>query len=185
MDVAPWLLLVFLVTIALITVIALVLNPNMRVGIKLGPAEWTIDTSRPGWKREPSPSRPIGANTSSQTTASASCHAWLAAKMPDKIEWKYCLDGHQQVYLGRHVSNDIQLLDQSADNRHAVIYLKEGRYRINNLSSRGTWVNNRSISWQNLGNGNKIRLGRTELVFRQHPDNRGTTSQQNQKSSRS
>jgi pSer/pThr/pTyr-binding forkhead associated (FHA) protein len=73
------------------------------------------------------------------------------------------------VYIGRRPDNDIVLRDPDADTRHAVIYWdpNRGRYRINNLSSRGTMVNGRPISMQNLGNGNTIRMGRTELIFRQ------------------
>jgi pSer/pThr/pTyr-binding forkhead associated (FHA) protein len=59
------------------------------------------------------------------------------------------------------------LRDPAADTRHAVIYWHEGRYRINNLSPRGTEVNNHLITMQNLGNGNKIRMGHTERIFRQ------------------
>ena len=77
------------------------------------------------------------------------------------------LDGKIQVYIGRRSDNDIVLRDPAADSRHAVIYLEGGRYRINNLSPKGTRVNNQWITWQRLGNGNKIRMGNTELVFRE------------------
>jgi hypothetical protein len=80
--------------------------------------------------------------------------------------WRYPL-GEQHVYIGRSAGCQIRLRDAAADSRQAVIYLEGGRYKINNLSPRSpTWVNDRPITTQNLGNGNKIRTGRTEFIFR-------------------
>jgi hypothetical protein len=173
MDSTTLLGLAFLAVSAVIILVALALNPRLRAGIRIGPAEMKIDTSRPGWKRvQPQQPSAGGAGNSPNPASASSCQAWLVAKAPGKADWRYCLDRRPQVTIGRHPSNDIVLLDETADSKHAVIYRAEERYRINNLSQRGTLVNERSISWQNLGNGNKIKLGRTELIFRQDAQRR-------------
>jgi pSer/pThr/pTyr-binding forkhead associated (FHA) protein len=78
------------------------------------------------------------------------------------------LDGKKMVYIGRREDNDLVLRDPTADTRHAVIYWEDGRFKINNLSSRTpTQVNNRPITKQNLGDGNTIQMGHTKLIFRQ------------------
>lgn len=167
MDATSWLFLAFLAISGVIIIIALILNPSLRARIRIGPAEMNIDTARPGWKLEKPGKSAANEAMHSQAAASPRCHAWLVAKAPGKSDWRYCLDGIAQVYIGRHVANQIVLRDQTADSQHAVIFLKDGRYRIHNLSQRGTLVNEQSISWKQLGNGNKIRMGRTELIFRQ------------------
>jgi pSer/pThr/pTyr-binding forkhead associated (FHA) protein len=63
---------------------------------------------------------------------------------------------------------DIILNDPAADRQHAVIFWHDGRYWVRNLSrSRGTRVNGQWIREHQLGNGNKIRMGNTELILRE------------------
>jgi len=72
------------------------------------------------------------------------------------------------IYLGRGDDNHIRLAkDSTADKRHAVIYVENNRYYINNLSPRGTWVNKRLITKQVLGDGNTIQIGATLIIFRE------------------
>lgn len=93
--------------------------------------------------------------------------ARLVAHVRGGPDWEYPLEGKLTFYIGRRQDNDIVLLDPTTDTRQAVIYLHESRYRINNLSPRvPTRVNNRSITMQNLGDGNTIQMGNTRLIFR-------------------
>lgn len=163
MEQMTFLLLVFILVGAVIMIIALIVNLRLKARLRLpGKAEFYIDTSRSGWTKAPKgvPIRKQGRDRRQYRT-------WLAAKVRGGPDWEYVLDGKTQVYIGQQPDNDIVLRDPAADSRHAVIYLEEGRYRINNLSRKGTKVNNRWITWQRLGNGNKIRMGNTELIFRE------------------
>lgn len=166
MDSLLQFLVIFFVGSALLIALALIINTRVRARIRAGKVEFIIDTPRPGWHRAPR-QPPIKRRQRPSGRAKRPYHTWLVAKVRNGPNWEYSLDGRQQVYIGRRSDNDIALRDPAADTRHAVIYWHEGRYRINNLSPRGTRVNNHLITMQNLGNGNKIRMGRTELIFRQ------------------
>lgn len=163
MEQMTFLLLVFILVGAVIMIIALIVNPRLKAKLFLpGKAGFYIDTSRSGWRKAPKavPFR-------KQSRDRRQYRTWLAAKVRGRPDWEYVLDGKTQVYIGRRSDNDIVLRDPAADSRHAVIYLERGRYRINNLSPKGTQVNSQWITWQRLGNGNKIRMGNTELIFRE------------------
>jgi len=158
--------LIFFLGSAFLIALALIIFTRVKARIRTGKAEFTIDASRPGWHRAP-PESPRKSRRRPSGRAQRPYRTWLVAKVRNGPDWEYSLDGRQQVYIGRRSDNDIVLRDPAADTRHAVIYWHKGRYRINNLSPRGTRVNNRLITMQNLGNGNKIRIGRTEFIFRQ------------------
>lgn len=166
MEDMTFLLLVFTLLCTAIIVIALILNTRLKARLSLpGKAGFYIDTSRPGWRRAPK-RVPIWGRREKRDRHLY--RTWLAAKVRGRPDWEYALDGRTQVYIGRRSDNDIVLKDPAADARQAVIYLEGGRWRINNLSrSRPTRVNNRPITKQTLGNGCKIRMGNTELIFRE------------------
>lgn len=162
-----FLFLVFVLASMAIVLIALLVNERLRARIFLpGKAEFFIDTSRSGWRKAPK-SAPVWRRAERQRRDRRPYRTWLAVKVRGQPDWEYGLDGKTQVYIGRRPDNDIVLRDPAADARHAVIYLREGRYRINNLSRKGTKVNNRWITWQKLDNGNKIQMGNTVSIFRE------------------
>lgn len=149
----------------LVTILALVVNPRLRARIKLpGHANFEIDTSRENvisLRRQVQPA-PLPAQPSKVP------RAWLAIKRRGKSDWTYPLDGNAPIYLGRGDDNHVRLAnDLTADKRHAVIYIENNRYYINNLSPHGTWVNKRLITKQVLGNGNTIQIGTTLIIFRE------------------
>ncbi len=95
--------------------------------------------------------------------------AWLVAKRRGR-DWEFVLDGLPQVTVGRNPDSHIRLRDPRASGRHAVIQREGDRYYIYNQSRTiGTKVNGRSIGKHILGNGNKILMGNTELIFRENP----------------
>jgi hypothetical protein len=154
--------LLVLVGAATIVVLALALRPERLQARIFLPwnAGILIDTQQSGKGRRPPRviTRPEGRES----------RAWLAAKILGRRDWEYGLDPRRHTYVGCSRDMDIILKDPAADKRHAVIYWKRGRYHINNLSKkRGTRVNGRPITTQRLGNGNKIRMGNTELIFRE------------------
>lgn len=171
MDSAWQFAVVFVLVCALIIVLAILRNTRLRANIKVSGAQFYIDTSRPGWKKSSEvegdgrvsgrkPTKPV----------QRSYRRWLVAKVRKGPNWEYVLDGRRRVYIGSNPDNDILLQDPDADAQHALIYWDDARsrFRIRNLSHRGTTVNNRPIADQNLGDGNTIRMGRTELIFRQN-----------------
>lgn len=154
-------LLVFVVITAVIILVAVLVNERVKAGVKLpGKAEFYIDAER-GWLKRPQ---------SSTSTADSVVHkpkTYLEMKLKHGTNWIYSLDGKGQVYIGRRDDNHLRLKDEAADNRQAVIYWEDGRFKINNLSSkRPTLVNGRPITKQNLGDGNTIQLGNTKFIFR-------------------
>lgn len=168
------LFLVFIVGALVVTLVAILISQRTQANVRLpGRAEFFIEVDK-GWRRAPGGDRPSkpprqsGPPKAGGAARRPSYRTWLAAKVRGGPDWVFPLDGRQRVFIGRHEDNDLVLRDPTAATRQAVIYWEDGRYRINNLSTdRPTQVNNRPISWQNLGDGNTILMGRTKLIFRQ------------------
>ncbi len=147
----------FLILVGGVVLVLLLFRANRGSGgIKVGGAELRIDfDNSPGFQHPTR--RPRG-----QPSAPPARY-FLHVK---GTRWRYPL-GDQHVYIGRSAGCQIRLRDSHAAGRQAVIYMEDGRYKINNLSPQPpTLVNGRPITTQNLGNGNKIRAGRTEFIFR-------------------
>ena len=121
--------------------------------LKFGRAELRIDfENAKGW-----------VSTSRQPPGQPQAACYLAVKGTD---WHYPL-GREHVYLGTGPKCQVRLQNGTADSQQAVIYWQDGRYKINNLSTRyPTRVNNKVFRTQNLGDGNTIRMGRNLFIFR-------------------
>lgn len=160
-----YLLLVLVVLGTLVILIALSASRRTRaklrlpwgVGFELDAERESSSKARP--PRRPSPTKAPKTRKSKRT--------WLETRGG---KWQYTLGGKLQYVLGRDPNCDIPLLrDPTCAARQAMIYKRGRRYRIRNLSSKGTYVNGQLLRReQNLGNGNKIRMGNTELIFREH-----------------
>jgi len=72
------------------------------------------------------------------------------------------------VSLGRHASATLELDDVAISSRHAEIVCHEGARYLRDAGSRnGTWVNGDLVTTPHLlRDGDRIRLGAVELVFR-------------------
>jgi signal transduction histidine kinase len=79
------------------------------------------------------------------------------------------LDGHGgTVSIGREPGNVVQLDDHEISRRHAEIRRVGGGFVVGDLkSSNGTFVNERRVERADLANGDRIRVGRTVLVYAQ------------------
>jgi hypothetical protein len=164
-------LLLFITLGTAVILVAVLRNKQTKAGIKLpGRAELYIDTSQERWEEKPRlDQREGGARPRHNRRASQPIRPnfYLEMKLRNRANWIYPLDGKLQVYIGRRNDNDIRLNDPTADTRQAVIYWEDDRYKINNLSRRvPTCVNGRSITKQNIGDGNTIQMGRTKFIFR-------------------
>lgn len=149
-------ILLFILIAGLITVLVALTSGRGESYVKLGKAEWRIVFDN-RWHH------PARRSTNAYSRRS---HARYYLEVKG-TSWRFPLE-QPQVAIGRHKSSHIRLRDRFVDYRQAVIYWDGQRYRIRNLSRRfPTLVDSRPIREQNLGNGNKIKLGRTELLFRE------------------
>lgn len=75
--------------------------------------------------------------------------------------------GGEVTTIGRSDSNDIVLPDPNASRLHARVVRSGGSYSIQDSgSTNGTWVNEERVADAELSDGDVIRVGGTNLVFR-------------------
>jgi pSer/pThr/pTyr-binding forkhead associated (FHA) protein len=87
--------------------------------------------------------------------------------------------------IGRDVGADIVLHDLRISRRHARITLQGETYVILDLGScNGTSVNGRRVRSAELSDGDVIRLGPDEFLFRYRPEDAPKTSHANGASAR-
>ena len=68
--------------------------------------------------------------------------------------------------IGREHDNNIELKDPDVGRYHARILYDRGRFVLEDLeSSNGTWLNGEKISEAGLKNGDRIKIGETELAI--------------------
>lgn len=73
----------------------------------------------------------------------------------------------QKTVIGKSADADIQLNDQFASKLHAVIHFEEGKFFISDLgSSNHTWLNEKKIMNEELKDGDKIRVGHQNIIFK-------------------
>jgi hypothetical protein len=71
-----------------------------------------------------------------------------------------------EYLVGRQKDNSIQLTDLGVSGFHARIYRGPDGYTVEDLKSRnGTWLNATRVFHATLKNGDRLRLGATELRF--------------------
>jgi hypothetical protein len=69
-------------------------------------------------------------------------------------------------YIGRADDNQVRIKSGDVSRRHAVVSVANGTYVLRDLQSQnGTFVNGHRIAEQPLNDGDRIRIGNTELVF--------------------
>jgi hypothetical protein len=71
-----------------------------------------------------------------------------------------------RVVLGRSREADVRVPDESISRRHAEIRHEDGEYWLVDLGSmNGSRVNGKRVDRERLGDGDRITLGSTEIVF--------------------
>lgn len=79
---------------------------------------------------------------------------------------KHMLDRQGDTTMGRGLESQIQLHDPLASRIHARVYFRGHQWHIEDMQSRnGTYLNNAKIDRATLANGNRIKIGNTELEF--------------------
>jgi hypothetical protein len=73
----------------------------------------------------------------------------------------------QKTVIGKSADADIHLNDQFASKLHAVIHFGKGKFFISDLgSSNHTWLNEKKIMNEELNDGDKIRVGHQNIIFK-------------------
>ncbi|HRX86151.1 MAG TPA: SpoIIE family protein phosphatase [Phycisphaerae bacterium] len=91
--------------------------------------------------------------------------AHLEVIMPDGTRRTHAL-AHRPVTIGREITCDIHLRQESASRRHARILPVEFGYRVEDLGSvNGTWVNNRRVEAARLRHGDRLIIQDFEALF--------------------
>ncbi len=74
----------------------------------------------------------------------------------------------QKTIIGKGDEADIRLPDDFVSRLHALIYLEKDGFYISDLgSTNGTYVNDRKAMQETLKDGDRIRIGRKPMIFKQ------------------
>ena len=85
----------------------------------------------------------------------------------EQINTRYELEQHPMT-IGRAPSNDIFLNDMTVSGKHARVFVRGGRYHIEDTGSfNGVWINNESINEAVLHDGDIVQIGVFCLLFQQ------------------
>lgn len=92
--------------------------------------------------------------------------AALVGLAPPFMDQRFVLN-RGKTQIGRREDNDIVLPDGSVSAQHAWILYDNGRYRVMNmLSTNGTFLHDNKVRDALLNEGDRLRFGRAEFVFR-------------------
>src|SRR5215217_1644596 len=84
-----------------------------------------------------------------------------------KVGSIFLLDLVSETRIGRGVDCNIVLTDPLCSRVHAVVRRENNLWHVADAqSSNGTYVNNQKIDEAVLNDGNQLRLGTTEFIFR-------------------
>ncbi|MBN1995393.1 MAG: hypothetical protein JW953_22080 [Anaerolineae bacterium] len=159
MDVSN-IILVFIILAMVVVILALLISDRVRAHINIfGKNKFSIEANRQGRNQANPRPKPKRSGQKMPTIWFEAAHS----------QWRsHNLSGYQEVYLGAGPQNTVRLrADSGADMVQARVYWNGHRYKICNLSRRvPTIVNGKAIREQNLGNGNRIQVGSTILIFR-------------------
>lgn len=99
--------------------------------------------------------------------AGGSDDAWLIAERGGGLESGERFDLFGGLSIGRSADADVRIEDRYASGLHARIYMRAGRYYVEDMNStNGTLLNDASLSGEaELVPGDVIRIGDTEFRF--------------------
>jgi len=70
--------------------------------------------------------------------------------------------------IGKGDDADVRLKDDFASKLHALIYFEEKTFGISDLGSTNhTWLNEKKIMKEELADGDRIRIGHQQMIFKQ------------------
>jgi pSer/pThr/pTyr-binding forkhead associated (FHA) protein len=77
----------------------------------------------------------------------------------------FILDPDRTVIIGRSPACDVVLSEPVASREHAEVQRVEGVWWIRDRSSNGTWINGQRVREQSIQDGDRLKIGATELRF--------------------
>ncbi len=73
----------------------------------------------------------------------------------------------ERVFLGRDPSSDLMIDDELVSKQHAAIYFRNGEFILDDLNSKnGTFLNGELVERAKLQDGDVIKIGNSEFLFR-------------------
>ncbi len=137
----------------------------------LGGAEFRFEPGRPSPAGEITlidSETDLEATLASETIAMAvneTAYPRLALTFEDKTEEFVLFD--DSVTIGRHSSNQVVLSHERVSRQHAAIEQRSGGVFLRDLNStNGTWVGGERITERELRDGDTIKIGSANLVFK-------------------
>ncbi len=92
--------------------------------------------------------------------------AWLVATAQEKRGQVLRID-RPRTTVGAGDSCELVIDEPHVSGRHATLRFAEGRFALTDLgSSNGTWVNDEEIDERELSDGDRIRFGSSEWIFK-------------------
>ena len=86
---------------------------------------------------------------------------------PDKKQTTYVLEG-RIITVGRTPANGIQIHDGAASRKHCLIKIVAETFTLVDLgSANGTKVNGDRVKEYDLTDGDRIKIGKTVLAFKE------------------
>ena len=76
-------------------------------------------------------------------------------------------DGPSAIIGSDALKSDIVFPDPDIAPQHAILQGAGSYFVIKDMSTTGTYVNNRKVETAKLANGQKVRMGNTEFVYRE------------------
>ena len=74
--------------------------------------------------------------------------------------------GRRAIRIGRAISADLHISEQSVSRRHALLIAHGAGHRIlDDRSFNGTFVNGERVDQRDLSSGDIITLGRVDLLY--------------------
>lgn len=115
-------------------------------------------------------SAPAGIEKNKRYNKSIKRSPMLVLKQKPGIpDFKVYLNRATICNLGSGKDNTVRIRgDYSIDKRHARIYCDNNAFKIESLSPKDTWVDNRLVKIAKLGNGSQIKLGNAIFIFQEN-----------------
>lgn len=96
--------------------------------------------------------------------------AWLVFLDKEGQPWQDVRLTREKTVLGKGVESDVRINDDYASKLHAIIHYQaeDNTFMLSDLGATNhTWLNGKSIIKEILKDGDRLRMGRQEMIFKQ------------------
>jgi len=106
-----------------------------------------------------------------ETTDSSGSAAYLIEISGSNMGKMHKIKRKGKFVIGRSGKVDLEIKEQVISREHAKIVEKNGKVTLFDLSTNGTFVNNKKVKKKDLKDGDKIQLGATTILKFTYQDN--------------